>query len=395
MKRDITKLSGGEYDVLIIGGGINGAAAANLAAYNGLHTALIEKNAFASGTSSKSSKLLHGGLRYLENFEFDLVAEALKERSIQLKSAPTLTRPLGFIVPFYDNDARPAWKVRIGVWLYDLLSGKHLIYPHRCLTRDEVMLLAPGIEEKDLSGGVIYYDAQMDDKGLCLANVESAVKQQADVADQCELKGFIKENGKSVGVKVYDKVTKKYFQIKAKHIICTAGPWTNQVMRMDGGALSAKVRTTKGVHIVYNKQLCGHALLCQHNADGRVFFIIPWKGQSLVGTTDTDYQGRPDDVEVEQEDIDYLLNGAKAAFSEISFSTENITETFAGLRPLVHQAGAPSKVSRKHIIQQSYSGVIYVMGGKYTTYRKIAEDSLKFFHQKPLRNTLERYPLEV
>lgn len=393
MIRDIKRFEGFEYDILIIGGGINGAAIANLAALNGLKTALIEKGDFAGGTSSKSTKLLHGGLRYLENFEFDLVHEALKERLIQLKSAPHLAKPLGFIIPVYETDQRPLWMMRLGVFLYDLLSGRYIVDKHKKLSVTDILQLAPGINKEKLKGGVLYYDVQMDDARICLENVLNADKNGAHVANYISADTLIKENGKAVGVRAIDVLSGNECVIRAKKIVCTVGPWTNDFMKKEKGLLTQRVRTTKGVHIVYRGQFAPHAILGTIKKDNRIFFIIPWRGNSLIGTTDTDYTGRPDDVDVKDEDIDYLLKESQRFFPEREFTRDNIITTFAGLRPLVHKEGSPSKLSRKHVIEQSYSGIVYVMGGKYTTYRKIAEDALKFVAKKKLIDTEKHYPL--
>jgi glycerol-3-phosphate dehydrogenase len=363
-----------EYDLVIVGGGINGAAIANIAAGQGLKVALVEKEDFAGGTSSKSTKLIHGGLRYLEHFEFDLVRESLRERFIQLKNVPHLVRPLAFVVPVYRGDRRPLWMMRLGVFLYVLLSGRYVIERHRSLTAGEVLDLNPGLRREGLLGGVMYFDAEMDDARLCLENVLNAKARGADVANYVEAVSFLKTRDRVVGVHVRDVLSAQDMTLKARRVVAAAGPWTNAVLRLDAPQAPPKVRMTKGVHLVYQQKLSERALLLQTRKDARFFFIIPWGNHSLIGTTDTDYAGRPDDVEVGQEDIDYLLAEARRIFPDIPFRGENIVTTFAGLRPLVLAPGAPGAVSRRHVIEENASGVIYVMGGKYTTYRAIAEE---------------------
>jgi len=347
MKRDIPKLAREQYDVLVIGGGINGAAIAHTASLNGLKTALLEKNDFASGTSSKSTKLIHGGLRYLENFEFDLVNEALKERSVQLKSAPHLVRPLKFVIPVYKTDKRPLWKMRLGVWLYDFFSRKHMVEKHQTLSAAEVSRLIPGLVREDLIGGVSYGDAQMNDARLCLENILSAAQQGADIANYAEIRSLVQVNGKVVGVKAVDNRDHKTFEIKAKKVVCAVGPWTNIFMRKENSQAPPQIRTTKGVHIVVKGRISNHALLIPAQRDRRVFFVIPWMENSLIGTTDTDYAGNPDDVSVKQEDIDYLIDETKRVFPHMDFDNNNIITTFAGLRPLVSKEGSPSKLSHR------------------------------------------------
>jgi len=379
MKREsnLSQLASKQYDVLVIGGGINGAAVADLAASKSLKVALLEKNDFASGTSSKSTKLMHGGLRYLETFEFGLVRESLKERFIQLQKFPHLVKPLPFIIPVYKSNPRPLWLIKSGVFLYDFLSGKYLIQKHCSLSIDEICDLIPGIKREGLLGGVMYYDAQMDDVRLCLENVNKAEEKGVCAVNHVEVKNIIKEKGRAVGVKVYDLLDQKVFEVRAKKIVCAVGPWTNNFLHKEQDSRLPGVRTTKGVHIVCRGQIAKQAIVFQTRKENRIFFVIPWKGNSLVGTTDTDFTGNPDDVRVEEEDIEYLLNEVKCFLPGSTFCKDNIISTFAGLRPLVFQKGSPSKVSRRHMIEESNSGIIYIMGGKYTIYRKMAEDVLK------------------
>lgn len=393
MNDQMTRLTQQVYDLLIVGGGINGAAIANIAAGEGLKVALLEKGDFASGTSSKSTKLVHGGLRYLENFEFDLVRESLKERYIQLQNVPHLVKPLPFVVPVYKTDRRPLWMMKLGVFLYDVLSGRHRIGNHRSLNSDEVTQLIPGLKSDGLIGGVLYYDAQMDDARLCLENVLSAKAKGAEVANYVEVTGFIKEHGKVVGVQARDLLNSNNFQVKAKRVVCAVGPWARHFFDMDNPQTQERMRTTKGIHIVYRKKISDHAVLLQTLKDSRIFFIIPWLGHSLIGTTDTDYTGSPDAVEVNEEDINYLLTEARRVFPQQSFRIEDIVTTFAGLRPLVFQPGSPSKISRKHVFEETSSGVVFVMGGKYTTYRTIAWECVRRVAGSQGNGQGESYPL--
>ncbi len=374
MNRDLKRFPKRHYDLLVIGGGINGAAIANLAAAAGARVALVEKADWASGTSSKSTKLLHGGIRYLENFEFDLVAESLKERFIQWKNVPYLVKPVRFVVPVYKGAGRPLWMMKLGVWLYDLLSGRYSLGGHATLSVEEVLQLAPGIEQDGLAGGVSYFDAQMDDARICLENVLMARKRGADIANYVEVVEFLKVNGRATGVRVRDTLSGDVAQIMAEKIIVAAGPWSDRMKHKDSPQSRPCLRPTKGVHIVHKGTIGENAFLLQNKDDKRIFFIIPFKGNMLIGTTDTDYKDMPDQVRVEEEDIDYLLSRSKAAFPALDFSREGIISTFAGLRPLVHERGSPSKVSRKHVLERNFSGVYYVMGGKYTTYRAIARE---------------------
>ncbi|MFH0985973.1 MAG: glycerol-3-phosphate dehydrogenase/oxidase [Candidatus Omnitrophota bacterium] len=381
MNRDVERFQKTTYDLLVIGGGINGAAIAHLAAQRGMKVALLEKGDFASGTSSKSTKLIHGGIRYLENLEVDLVYESLHERHIQLMAAPHLVKPLPFVIPVYEGDKRPLWMMQLGVFLYDILAGRYRIKPRKNLTREEVIRLEPGIEQKGLKGGVLYYDAQMDDARLCLENVMMAVYYGAHVANYVKVTSFIKENGRVAGVRAKDLLGDKTVDVRAKRVICAVGPWTNEVARLNSSDVRKIVRTTKGVHIVYRGEISRHAVLIGSQSDRRIFFVIPWMGNSLIGTTDTDYIASPDAVKVEQEDLDYLARESRRVFPGLDFNPENILATFAGLRPLIRKGGSPRKVSRKHLFHVSQSGVIFVVGGKYTTYRKVAEDCMNRIHK--------------
>ena len=381
------------YDALIIGGGINGAAIANIAASCGLKVLLVEKGDFAGGTSSKSTKLIHGGLRYLENFEFDLVREALKERAIQLKNVPHLVKPIEFIIPVYRSGPRPFWMIKLGVFLYDVLSGKYLISKHRILNSTEILQRIPQIQKDGLIGGISYHDAQMDDVRLCLENILNARAKGAKVANYVEVQALLKEKDKVVGVEVLDRISGRKSEIHAKNVICAVGPWANRFWQMDTSSALPKIRTTKGIHLVYNEKICENALLLQTKTGRRIFFVIPWKGQSLIGTTDTDYTGDPDQAGSEEQDVDYLLTEIKRFFPTMMFDKNKIVTTFAGLRPLVYAKGEPGKISRQHVIEKTDSGMIYVLGGKYTTYRRIAEECVEIILGEKLDGAFLDYPL--
>ena len=377
MIRDLSRFENKSFDVLVIGGGINGAAIARIAASCGVKVGLLEKHDFAWGASSRSTKLLHGGLRYLEHLELDLVAESLRERRIQLEAAPHLAHPLPFVIPVYRNDARPLWMMRLGVWLYDLLSGSGRVGPHTALSADEVVRLAPGIAREGLVGGVEYFDVQMDDARLCLENVLMADACGAAVANYAQAQAYIRSNGRVTGVRVRDVLGGRSFDVHAPVIIVAAGPWSDEIFRADRPRAPQRLRLTKGVHIVYEGQVSTRAFLLQSRGDGRVFFVIPFRGNTLIGTTDTDYNGDLDDVRVEPQDIQYLLQEAARVFPAMSFDRSRIIDSFAGLRPLVAKPGDPSHVSRRHLIEEQEPGAWFVMGGKYTTYRAMAEEVVR------------------
>lgn len=393
--RDLKKtFSKDEYDLLVIGGGINGAAIANIAAGEGMSVALVEKEDFAGGTSSRSTKLIHGGLRYLENLELDLVQESLRERYIQWKSAPYLVRPLRFVIPVYKRDRRPLWMIKLGVSLYDLLSGKYIVEKHASLTSEEVLQAVPGLRKEGLVGGVAYSDCGMDDSRLCLENILMARERGAHAANYALMESFLKVAGTlTAGAEIRDVLTGEKIVIRAHHVVCAVGPWTNEVLKKDTAGANDKIRLTKGVHVIYKDKISDSAILLQAGRDNRVFFVIPFENHSLIGTTDTDYSGSADEVESGRDDIDYLLNEAARFFPGRKFCRENIVTDFAGLRPLVFAPGNPSEISRKHVIEKNSSGVWYVMGGKYTTYRAMAAECVeKVQGGKKLKSGAE-YPL--
>lgn len=376
MQRDLPRFSKQSYDLLVIGGGINGAAIAHLAALRKMKVALVEKGDFAGGTSSKSSKLMHGGIRYLETFQFSLVREALRERHFHLEAAPHLVKPLPFIVPVYEEDRRPLWKMKVGVWLYDLLAGRFRAGKHEFLDSAALLQAAPGLKREGLRGGVLYYDAQMDDVRVCLENVLAADAHGAHVANYTEVTGFLKQNGRVAGVRVRDTLdpSQPPVEIRARHVFAACGAWTNALLKIDEPKAEPRVRPTKGVHLVIPKKISDRAFLIPAKRDNRVFFILPWRNNTMIGTTDTDYDGDPDDVKVEESDIAYLLEETRRVFPGFRVDRRDITASFAGLRPLIRKTGQASSIPREHEIFQTMSGLWCVVGGKYTTYRVIAED---------------------
>ncbi len=355
-----------EYDLAIIGGGINGAAIARDATLRGLKVILLEKKDFACGASSKNSKLAHGGLRYLEHFQFSLVKESLRERSRLLKSAPNLVKKLPFIIPVYKKDQRPLWKIKLGLYLYDLLGSGDL-EKHHNLSSDQILDLFPQLNKENLCGGCLYYDAIMQDNRLVIENVLAAEDHGATILNYTPVTDFILKDGKMAGV-----VTPQG-KIHAKVVVNATGAWSNQILQQNGQP--ALLYPTKGIHLVLPRFHATHALLLFAPQDGRVFFLIPWNGYSLLGSTDTPYQGDPDHVSVDAQNIDYLLTALNHYFPRSSIIEKNIIASFAGLRPLVHRHHEnPSKISRDHLIQRSPTGLISILGGKYTTYRQMAEE---------------------
>lgn len=374
MKRDIGRLKAEHFDILVIGGGINGCAIARDAALRGAKTALIEKCDFASGASGKTTKLIHGGIRYLEQLNFKLVYEALHERATLLKTAPHLVRPLEFILPVYKNDPRSLLKIKAGVCIYDWLAGKDNVRCHRTLKKDEAMRVEPDIVSGDLKGAVIYCDAQMDDIRLCLDNAISAYDAGCVVANRLEAVKFIKDKERITGVEAQDKLTSEKFLIHVKIVVNATGAWSNQIVKVDESNALAITRPTKGIHIVYKKLPHTRAIIFSGGKDKRLIFVIPWRSHTLIGTTDTDYGGSCDEVYATVDEIDYLLEEVRRIFPNQNIDRGGIITTFAGLRPLINTQGRPAwHVSREHLVKESNSGLISVVGGKYTTYRHLAQ----------------------
>jgi glycerol-3-phosphate dehydrogenase len=373
MQRTIDSFRGVSFDLLILGGGITGAGIALDAVLRGLRVALIDKGDFASGTSRASSKLIHGGLRYLEHGGFHLVYEALHERRLLLENAPHLVHPLRFIVPFYHDARVPPWKVRAGLTLYDLLAGTSNLRRSRPLTARFLRREFPGLRSGGLHGGACYLDAQMDDARLCLEVVRTAALQGACVANYVEAVGFEQCSGAITGVRALDRVRGTELLIRARQIVNATGPWVDMIRQLAGDHTGPCLRPTKGVHVIAPARGLTAAFLVLHPADGRVFFIIPWLGKTLIGTTDTLWEQTPDTLSVTDTDLDYLLAGHNHYFAP-PLQRGDILNSFAGLRPLIRaRTGEPSALSREFQLFWSPAGLLSVAGGKYTTYRRMAE----------------------
>ncbi len=373
MHRTIDALREEFFDLLILGGGITGAGVALDAVLRGFRVGLIDKGDFASGTSSVSSKLIHGGLRYLEHGGFHLVHEALHERRLLLENAPHLVHALRFIIPFYKDARVPPWKYRAGLTFYDLLAGTSNLRRSRPLTFPHLRREFPGLRSAGLHGGACYVDAQMDDARLCLEVVLSAALQGACVANYVEAVGFEQRDGKITSVRVVDRVGGAEFSIRARQIVNATGPWMDVVSRLAGDHSEPHLRPTKGVHVIAPYRGLTSAFLLLHPADGRVFFVIPWLGKTLIGTTDTLWEQSPDALIVSDADRDYLLAGYNHYFVP-PLDRGAIVNSFAGLRPLIRaRSGEPSSLSREFQLFWSPSVLLSVAGGKYTTYRRMAE----------------------
>jgi glycerol-3-phosphate dehydrogenase len=358
-------------DLAIIGGGINGAGLAALAANAGLSVVLFEKGDFASGTSSKSTKLIHGGIRYLEQAKFSLVFESLHERRKLLQIAPHLVRPLPFLLPCYKGDARPPWMLKIGLWLYDLLAGSQNIARHRWISADETLQIAPTLKPDGLKGCGLYYDAQVNDARLTMENILAAEAAGATCLNYCPVKQLDQEKD-FVRVFYENYRTKQNGVVEAPCLVNASGPWANLVSKMiDENALKL-IRPTRGSHIVVPQILSDHAVLITTQKDKRIIFVIPWRGFSLVGTTDLDDPQNPDEVIPTDEEIQYLLEQASRVFPNSKWEKSKVLSAFSGLRTLAwSEGGHASSVSREDKIL-SNGNVLTIVGGKLTTYRSMA-----------------------
>jgi len=381
------EFSTGLFDLLVIGGGIVGAGVARDAALRGLRVALCEQHDFAFGTSSRTSRLLHGGLRYLAQGRLGLVYEASREKCTLHRIAPHLAQPLEFVFPTYRRSGWPRWQLAIGVKLYDLLCGGRNLGPSRWLSPDGVRRILPGLRPEGLTGGVAYYDALTQDARLVLDTLRSAHRAGAVLANYMKvLQAHRTDTGWQVQVE--DQLTGQALEVSARAIVHAAGPWAEQLPQS-----SLRLRRTKGVHLVLDL----HRLDIRPEGTGPtppaddspscafpaivlaerslIVFLIPWCNRHILGTTDTDYTGPNEAVRTEPEDVQYLLAVANQYFPDAKLTESDILANWAGIRPLIYTGrGGPSDISRAHLIRSPQPGWIDVAGGKLTTYRHIAEE---------------------
>jgi glycerol-3-phosphate dehydrogenase len=369
------------YDIVVVGGGITGAGIARAAALTGLRVALFEKSDFGAGTSSKSSKLIHGGLRYLEQGEIGLVFESVSERRVQCQVAPHLVRPLAFLLPIYEGDRVGLETMNIGLWIYDTLALFRTPGLHKTHRGEKARELEPLLRNDGLRGAIEYHDCTTDDARLVLENVLDARACGADCHNHHEVLAIERKRGRVVGVVVRDLETGSEERVAAHSLVIAAGPWTDQVAERLGLAISGPIlRPTKGVHAVFPREVLPleRAITVMSPIDGRVMFAIPWRERLVLGTTDTDFDGSPDEVWADASDVAYLCESANRAFPRAGFSPDKVLSTWAGLRPLIHEeAETASEVSREHQIYVRDDGVLLIAGGKLTTYRLMAKEAVE------------------
>lgn len=376
----LARLANHDFDLIVIGGGIIGAGIARDATLRGLKVALFEKNDFGSGTTSRSTRLIHGGLRYLELFDFGLVRQDLKEREILLKLAPHLVRPLTFLVPMYKRSLFYQVKLRIGMWLYDWLSFDKSLPNHRFLNKRQTLASEPGLKPDNLNGAAVYSDAQVEmPERLCIENILDAEANGAVALNYVKVNRLIKDGAEVKGVAVEDVLNGETAEVHARLVLDASGAWLDPLETNFTGKTSHRVRMTKGIHFTA-PDAPRNAIVLFAEKDNRLFFVIPWLGYAWVGTTDTDFEDDLDKVRADADDVEYLRETVREIFPNADWETVYFTN--AGVRALVRKGGDKdeSAVSRKHGLvdhekENHIGGFVSVVGGKITAFRGIAEEA--------------------
>ncbi len=373
----IARLGQRRFDVLVIGGGITGAGIARDAARRGLDVALVERDDFASGTSSRSSRLVHGGVRYLEHGHLRLVFESCHERRVLLRLAPHLVRPLQFTWPVYEGARIPRWKLRAGLALYDLLALFRNVARHHGLSADEIANTEPRLARTALLGGAAYFDAATDDTRLTLATLLDATVSGATVLNHADVTGLRLASERVRGATVTDRLGGRTLDVSASCVVNATGPWTDGVCHMEDEGAPTAVLGSKGVHIAVPASRVGNrGAVTLLAGDGRVMFVLPAGPCTIIGTTETETTETPDQVRATRADVAYLLASANRAFPAAALTPDDVVAAWAGIRPLAAKAhsGDANSASREHLIASGPRGVITVTGGKLTTYRVVARD---------------------
>jgi glycerol-3-phosphate dehydrogenase len=373
-----------ELDVLVVGMGATGAGVALDAASRGLRVAVLDKGDLASGTSSKSSKLVHGGLRYLENYEFGLVREGVVERQLLMKLAPHLVRPMDFLYPVWPDTAKRRL-LGLGLTTYDVFALASLAgrggatRRHAKVDADEAVALAPALADSGLAYSYLYGDCATDDARLVLAVVQAARSFGSLVITHAEVTGLLSEHGTVVGATVADRLDGSTVELRARHVVNATGVWVDRLQGFEEPGRQAVVQPSKGVHVVVPRErlplLEASVLLPSKQGDGRSMFAIPWGRQTILGTTDTPYDGHLDGLSLTGEDLDYVLAAGNAVFKQ-ELTEQDVLGAWAGVRPLLRQpgSGSMSDISRRHTLVEGSGGLLTITGGKLTTYRRMAKD---------------------
>ena len=384
-------LAAEKFDLLIIGGGITGACIFRDAALRGIKVALVEAGDFSSGTSSRSSKLIHGGLRYLKRLGFRLVRESCSERNLHLRLNKRLVKPIPFLLPVYKNQGESRALLRIGMIVYDIISGFKNYRFHKLLPRKQTLKLAPGIQGNDLCGSFLYYDATVSDNRWTLETIKDGVRFNGTALNYCPVIDLLKKNDKINGVKVKEKLTGTEFAIRAKSVVNATGIFSDAIRRMDQLNLKSTIKLSKGTHLVFDKTdvPLNVSTAFYSPIDGRPLFLIKRDGRFLCGTTDHWEDGDPHFPKPGAKEVDYLLESLQQFMPEARINRKKVQFIYSGFRPLIHEGkinNKPSKVNREYCLEISDSGLISVMGGKLTTARIIAARVLKFVRQQTGKN---------
>lgn len=380
----LTHLRQAQVDVLVIGGGITGVGIALDAASRGLQVALVEQSDFASGTSSRSTKLIHGGLRYLKQLEFALVREVGSERAIVHALAPHLVVPEKMLLPLYERRGLGYWLTSIGLRVYDWLAGVKTIDQRRMLSRQQTLLQEPLLRPEDVSGGALYAEYRTDDARLTIEIAKRAAMAGARLLNYVRVEDFTYDNGLVNGVTARDEVSTEIITLRARMVVSAAGPWVDRLREKNRSRHGKSLHLTKGVHIVvpYHRLPVRQAIYFDV-ADGRMIFAIPRGRTTYIGTTDTDYQGDPAAVRTSTADVRYLVSAVNETFPSAHLTVADVESSWAGLRPLIHEEGkSASELSRKDEIFESPSGLVSIAGGKLTGYRKMAERVTDLIQEK-------------
>ena len=371
----ISQIQEEEYDILIIGGGITGAGILLDATTRGLKALLIEKNDFASGTSSKSTKLIHGGLRYLKQLDLALVREVGRERAVLYRNAPHLVVPERMLLPLIVGGSFSRFMSRIGLTIYDIFASVKPGEKKKMLSKQETLSLESGLNEELLLGGALYSEYRTDDCRLTLGVIKTACNLGGVALNYTAFTEFNYENEHVNGITAIDTISGTQLQLKGRQVINAAGPWVDEIREIDGALGAKKLHHTKGVHIVVPKsKLPIHQSIYFDAGEGRMIFTIPREGTTYIGTTDTNYTGDLNTIRVSKEDVNYLIAAVKKMFPGTDLSAGDIISSFAGIRPLIHQEGkAPGEISRRDEIFVTDSRLLSIAGGKLTGYRKMAK----------------------
>jgi glycerol-3-phosphate dehydrogenase len=373
---DLARAGRGDLDLLVVGGGVTGAAVLRDAATRGLRALLVERADFASGTSSRSSKLVHGGLRYLGEGHWGVVRAACRERDRLLDQVPNLVRPVSFLLPAYRGSGLPLWKVRAALWAYAGLAGFRRSARARMLGPDEVMARVPALRPDGLQGAGLYRDARVDDARLVIETLKSARRLGSAAVNHAEVVGFLRDGERLCGARVRDRLSERQLEIRARVVVNAAGPAVERVRGLDAPVARRELRPAKGIHLVIpRRRLRTDAAITCEGVDGRHLFLVPWDDMALLGTSDS-FSDEIDEPVVTIEDVHYVLDWANRVFPHAGLTTNDLCSVFAGVRPLAADAdasGPPSSVSREERLYRDRSGLISAAGGKLTTCRATGE----------------------